>query len=47
MNFSLDYLFVKLKEEGISSIEDVQYAVLETDGSLALFQKKEPFILIL
>lgn len=50
MNFSLDYLFVKLKEEGISSIEDVQYAVLETDGSLALFQKEGtvyPYPLIL
>ena len=50
LNYSLDYLFVKLKEEGIHQIEDVNYAVLEEDGSLAVFAKEGsdyPFPLVL
>ena len=50
LNYSLDYLFVKLKEEGIHQIEEVNYAVLEEDGSLAIFAKEGsdyPFPLIL
>lgn len=50
LNYSLDYLFVKLKEEGIHQIEEVNYAVLEEDGSLAVFAKEGsdyPFPLIL
>lgn len=50
LNYSLDYLFVKLKEEGIHSIEEVNYAVLEEDGSLAVFAKEGsdyPFPLVL
>lgn len=40
IHYSLDYLFVKLKEEGIHNIEDVNYAVLEENGGIAIFKKE-------
>lgn len=50
LNYSLDTLFMKLKDEGVHHIEEVNYAVLEPDGTLALFRKEGndyPFPLIL
>lgn len=50
LNYSLDTLFMKLKDEGVHHVEDINYAVLEPDGSLALFKKEGndyPFPLVL
>ena len=39
--YNLDDLLTQLRENGISSIEDVNYAVLETSGKLSVFKKDE------
>lgn len=39
--YSLDDLLTQLRENGISSIEDVNYAVLETTGKLSVFKKND------
>lgn len=44
--YNLDDLFQQLREQGISSIQNVAYAFLEQSGKLSVFEKgKEPFIL--
>ena len=40
--YSLDDLLLELRKQGISSIEDVEYAFLETNGDLSIFKYK-PF----
>ncbi len=39
--YNLDDLLTQLRENGISSIEDVNYAVLETSGKLSVFKKSD------
>ena len=44
--YNLDDLFQQLREQGISSIQNVAYAFLEQSGKLSVFEKgSEPFIL--
>ena len=44
--YNLDDLFQQLREQGISSIQNVAYAFLEQSGKLSVFEKEsEPFIL--
>ena len=44
--YNLDDLFQQLREQGISSVQNVAYAFLEQSGKLSVFQKgSEPFIL--
>lgn len=44
--YNLDDLFQQLREQGISSVQNVAYAFLEQSGKLSVFQKDtEPFIL--
>lgn len=38
LRYSLDDLIMQLREQGIKSIEEVDYAVLENDGKLSVFQ---------
>ena len=40
--YSLDDLLLELRKQGISSIEEVEYAFLETNGDLSIFKYK-PF----
>lgn len=37
--YNLDDLLIQLREQSIKSIEDVDYAILETSGKLSVFQK--------
>lgn len=37
--YNLDDLLVELRSQSIKSIEDVDYAILETSGKLSIFQK--------
>lgn len=39
IRYSLDDLITQLREQGIKSIEEVDYAILENDGKLSVFQK--------
>lgn len=39
LRYSLDDLITQLREQGIKSIEEVDYAILENDGKLSVFQK--------
>lgn len=39
LRYSLDDLILQLREQQISSIEDVKYAVLENNGKLSVFGK--------
>ena len=41
LRYSLSDLLVQLREKSIKSIEDVEYAVLENNGSLSVFEKKD------
>ena len=44
--YNLDDLFQQLREQGISSVQNVAYAFLEQSGKLSVFEKgNEPFIL--
>ena len=44
--YNLDDLFQQLREQGISSVQNIAYAFLEQSGKLSVFEKgKEPFIL--
>ena len=36
--YSIDDLLLEMRKKGISSIEDIQYAFLETNGTLSIFQ---------
>ena len=49
LKYSLDDLLSQLREKGIESIEKVDYAVLENNGTLSIFQnmKDYPFPLIM
>ena len=38
LRYSLDDLIMQLREQGIKNIEEVDYAVLENDGKLSVFQ---------
>ncbi len=39
--YNLDDLLVQLRSRGIKSIEEVDYAILETSGKLSVFRKKD------
>lgn len=39
--YNLNDLLVQLREKSIKSIEEVEYAILETNGKLSVFTKKE------
>ena len=41
LRYSLSDLLVQLREKSIKSIEDVEYAVLENNGTLSVFEKKD------
>ena len=41
IRYSLDDLITQLREQGIKSIEEVDYAILENDGKLSVFQKQD------
>ncbi len=43
LRYSLDDLISQLREQGIQSIEDVTYAVLENNGKLSVFQKTKDY----
>ena len=43
IRYSLDDLITQLREKGIKSIEEVDYAILENDGKLSVFQKCNDF----
>ena len=49
LRYTLDDLILQLREHGIKSIEDVNYAVLENNGKLSIFKKENeyPFPIIL
>ena len=48
LRYSLDDLLSQLREKGIKSIEEINYAVLENSGNLSVFNTKDyPFPLIL
>lgn len=36
--YSIDDLLLEMRKKGISSVEDIQYAFLETNGTLSIFQ---------
>lgn len=39
--YNLDDLLVELRSQGIKSIEEVDYAILETNGDLSIFKKSD------
>lgn len=39
--YNLDDLLVQLRDKGIKSIEEVDYAILESNGKLSVFEKDE------
>jgi uncharacterized membrane protein YcaP (DUF421 family) len=39
--YNFDDLHLQLREDGVSDIEDVDYAILETSGKLSIFKKGE------
>lgn len=43
LRYSLDDLISQLREKGIKSIEEVDYAVLENSGTLSVFQKEKNY----
>lgn len=43
LRYSLDDLISQLREKGIKSIEEVDYAVLENSGTLSVFQKEKDY----
>ena len=43
IRYSLDDLITQLREQGIKSIEEVDYAILENDGKLSVFRKCKEF----
>lgn len=38
--YTIDDLLLELRQKGIKSIEDVEYALLEANGKLSIFEKK-------
>ncbi len=43
LRYSLDDLITQLREQGVKSIEEVDYAILENDGKLSVFQKCDAY----
>lgn len=43
LRYTLDDLITQLRGEGIKSIEEVDYAILETSGDLSVFQNTEDY----
>ena len=43
LRYSLDDLLSQLREKGVKSIEDVDYAILENSGTLSVFQKEREY----
>lgn len=43
IRYSLDDLITQLREQGVKSIEEVDYAILENDGKLSIFRKCNDF----
>lgn len=43
LRYSLDDLILQLREQGISTIEDVKFAVLENNGKLSIFDKSSSY----
>ena len=41
LRYSLDDLLSQLREKGIKSIEEIDYAILENSGSLSVFKSKD------
>jgi uncharacterized membrane protein YcaP (DUF421 family) len=46
LNYSVNDLSHHLREEGVGSLSDVAFAVLETDGNLSVIDKKDSHYLI-
>ena len=42
--YNMEDLLTQLREKGIRSIEEVDYAVLETSGKLSVFKKDNKFL---
>lgn len=43
LRYTLDDLFAQLREQGIKSIEEVNYAVLENNGKLSVFETSKDY----
>ena len=43
LRYTLDDLISQLREKGIKSIEEVDYAILENSGTLSIFQKEKDY----
>lgn len=43
LRYTLDDLIAQLREQGIKSIEEVNYAVLENNGKLSVFEKEKEY----
>lgn len=40
-NYNLDDLYVQIRQQNIRTVEEIEYAVLETNGKLSVFTKSE------
>ena len=43
LRYSLDDLILQLREQGITSVEDVKFAILENNGNLSVFDKQSSY----
>lgn len=43
LRYTLDDLISQLREKGVKSIEEVDYAILENSGTLSVFQKEKDY----
>ena len=43
LRYSLDDLILQLREQGVTSIEDVKFAILENNGNLSVFDKQTSY----
>lgn len=43
LRYTLDDLIIQLRNQGVKSIEEVDYAVLETNGELSVFQNTKDY----
>ena len=46
LNYSIDDLCHHLREQGIGSLSNVEFAVLETDGNLSVIEKKNNDVIL-
>lgn len=46
LNYSVDDLCHHLREQGVGSISDVEFAVLETDGNLSVIERQDSHYMI-